>query len=172
MFQAAICQPVYGCFPRWPVEGTSWLHPDDVTLALALIPSDRIFCRRWSSGEFSQLTYGQLAIRARPILWQVVPPSRFQVGDLVEIRSQLGQRQAGLAIVREVFWNRHADAAWYALEQREMILPQKFDDSQLSPVEPLQKNRPWSCDISPLRHTQEESFSAPMHGELPRIQPD
>jgi hypothetical protein len=141
MINAAICQPIYGCFTRWPVDGTSWLHPDDVHVMLTLIPSDRIFCRRWLGGEYSQLTYGRFTIRARPTLWQVVRPGQYQVGDLVQIRSQMMQQEPGLAFVREVFWNRHTAAAWYELEQREMILPHRFHESQLRPVEPLQKNR-------------------------------
>ncbi len=135
MLTAALFRPAYGCFPRWPEEGTSWIHPDDVDTALALIPSDRIFRREWSGGEYSRLVYGQQVIRAKPTMWQIVEPGRFHVGDEVEIRSQMGKRLPGLAIVREALWNPHAGAVQYELEQREMILPLLFEDHDLAPVE-------------------------------------
>lgn len=135
MLISALLQPVYGCFPRWPAEGTSWIHPDDLDVALTLIPSHRIFRREWRGGEYSRLIYGQQTIRARPSLWLVVDPGKYQVGDEVEIRSQLGKRQPGLAVVREVIWNRHTGSAEYQLEYRGLMLPQIFEDNDLSPVE-------------------------------------
>ena len=135
MLTSALFQPAYGCFPRWPEEGTSWIHPDDVDIMLALIPSARIFRREWRGGEYSRLIYGEHEIRAKPAMWHVVVPPRFDVGDEVEIRSQMGKRRPGLAIVREVVWNRHTSSAQYELEQREMMLPQFFDDTDLTPVE-------------------------------------
>jgi hypothetical protein len=57
------------------------------------------------------------------------------VGDEVEIRSQMGKRRPGLSIVREVFWNRLSCSAQFGLEQHGMMLPQLFDESDLSPIE-------------------------------------
>ena len=137
MLTSILFQPVYGCFPRWPDGGTSWLHPEDLDVALRLIPSDRIFRREWRGGEFSNLIYGEDTIRARPVLWNVVPSPVFSVGEEVEIKSQMGKRDPGLAIVREVVWNADVHAVQYELEQREMMLPQLFDTADLNPVESL-----------------------------------
>ena len=134
MLTSALFQPAYGCFPRWPEEGTSWIHPDDVDIALELIPSDRIFRREWCGGEYSRLIYGENEIRAKPAMWRIVIPPRFDVGDEVEIRSQMGKRWPGLSIVREVVRNRYTGSVQYELEQRGMMLPLFFDDTDLSPV--------------------------------------
>ena len=135
MLTSALFYSVYGCFPRWPEDGTSWIHPDDLDITLALIPSDRIFRREWRGGVYSRFIYGEHEIRARPVLWHVVVRPRFDVGDEVEIRSQMGKRRPGLSIVREVVWNRHTGTTQYELEQRGMMLPQIFDDTDLRPVE-------------------------------------
>ena len=58
----------------------------------------------------------------------------FDVGDEVEIRSQMGKRWPGLSIVREVVRNRYTGSVQYELEQRGMMLPLFFDDTDLSPV--------------------------------------
>ncbi len=165
MINTAIFQPVYGCFPRWPEEGTSWIHPEDVDLAGRLIPSFRIFRRDWRGEEYSRLTYGAQIIRVKPTMWQMVEPGKFGVGDEVEIRSQMGKRLPGLAVIREAFWNKHAGLVQYELKQRDLILPQLFEDQDLVAVEFLHES-----DLSNSSR-EEHRIEIPPDSDAPKLMP-
>jgi len=112
----------FGVFPRWPAEGTDWIHPEDVSLVreLGLIPSRRIFCRHRLNDEFSKMTYGELEIRLRPVLWLEVKTDGYLIGDRVEIRSRMGVHKPDIATISEMFWNRQRNAVEYRLTVREL----------------------------------------------------
>jgi hypothetical protein len=118
--------PVYGVYPWWPEDGFGWIHPEDIDTVRALIPSQRVFRRDCRLTSYAVLSYGNLRLRVRPTLWQVVNAEGFNVGDQVEIRSHLGKNQPGLAVIREMTWHRQSGEIYYHVEQHGMFVPKRF----------------------------------------------
>ena len=81
----------YGVFLRWPLDGTDWIHPEDVDRVRDVVPSARVLRRELRVDEYVVLSYGKLRIRVRPTLWQIVRTDGFDLGDMVEIRSRMGK---------------------------------------------------------------------------------
>jgi hypothetical protein len=125
----------FGIFPRWPENGTEWIHPDDVETLTALIPSNRIFLREWTGGPYSLLIYGDLTVRANPAMWEPVLEPEYRIGDEVEICSLMGKNEPGLAVIREMYWDPYLKCARYELEQHDIRLPHTFTGADLRPVE-------------------------------------
>ena len=111
----------FGAFPRWPEDGTDWIHPDDVQLVEGLIPSRRIFERHRLNGdnEYSKVCYGELSIRIRPVLWLEVKTDGYLIGDRVEIRSRMGAKKPDIASIQEMFWDRKRAMVEYRLSVRD-----------------------------------------------------
>ncbi len=102
--------PDFGCFPRWPAEGSAWIHPDDRAIVLRLIPSDRIFRRERFDGVFYHYRYGEIRFRLKPCMWLTLSGEGVDVGDLIEI--------VGFGMERELFVATVVDAIYAAEEGR------------------------------------------------------
>ncbi len=87
--------PDYGCFARWPQDGQSWIHPDDVATVTRVIPSERVFKRVSFDKSYYHYRYGNLRFRLRPAMWLRVDAEGLDVGDSVET--------VGLGLERELF---------------------------------------------------------------------
>lgn len=126
----------FGVFPRWPADGTDWLHPDDVSVVneLGLIPSRRIFQRQRLDDEYSKMSYGELQIRVRPVLWLEVKTDGYLLGDRVEIRSRMGTNKPDIATISEMLWNRHRGVVEYRLSIREIQQSTVYDVADFQPV--------------------------------------
>lgn len=124
----------YGIFTRWPCDGDAWIHPEDIATLSPLIPSDRIFLSESRGVGYKELRYGSLRIRILPVLWEVVTPPEYHVGDEVEVKSLLGQNDAGTALIREVWWEHPRKCATYELEQNGMRLPRRYFAGDLQPI--------------------------------------
>jgi hypothetical protein len=116
----------FGVYIRWPEAGTDWIHPDDLQLAQRLIPGQRILHRRLFDGQHSHLFYGDLRIRVRPTLWLEVKTDGYMIGDQVEVRSELGQREPLIATIAEMVWNPNAQRVEYTLCQLDRQLPKTY----------------------------------------------
>ena len=102
--------PDYGTFPRWPDDGSAWIHPDDRAIVMQMIPGERIFRRdRWD-GTFYYYSYGDSHFRLKPCMWLPLTNEGVDIGDLVET--------IGLGMERELFVGHVVDAIYSAEEGR------------------------------------------------------
>ena len=124
----------FGVYLWWPQDGTDWIHADDVQLAERLIPSNRIFQRRFLNEEYSVLLYGEWKLRVRPTMWLEVPTDGYLVGDQVEVRSRMGKRRPRIATIREIRWNRPMQVIEYYLDQCGREIPQIFRVDDIQPA--------------------------------------
>lgn len=106
----------------WGVDRLSeWVHADELELAAEIVPGHRVFRREPCENEtdrdegFAKLWYGRQSFRAKPIVWLEVDHENFAVGDRVEVKSDYGKRQPGLASIVEMKWNRYQKRIEYAL---------------------------------------------------------
>ena len=122
----------FGAFPRWPQDGTNWIHPEDIELIRGMIPSRRIFQRHRLDATYSIISYGKTNVRIKPVLWLEVKTDGYLVGDRVEIRSRMGTNKPDIATIEEMFWNRGKVAVEYRLSVRgqELASPYFFGDFQ------------------------------------------
>ncbi len=121
---------------RWPSPGHAWIHPHDISIATQLLPSRRVFQRVRFDSLFYHLRYGDVTIRVRPCMCQAMPTCDIHVGDQVEILSQLGQYDPGIASVDEVFGNERGDSILFLIRKSGMRLPQYFTREQLRHLSP------------------------------------
>ncbi len=131
--------PAFGVYLWWPEAGTNWIHPDDVPVAERWIPSDRVFCRVDGADGYSVLRYGHQEIRVRPTMWLEVSPDGYEVGDLVEVKSQMGRLAPFVATIMNMFWNRHRQAIEYELAESGQRLPRRYEVHEFQPARSLQK---------------------------------
>lgn len=124
--------PKYGCYLRWPMDGTDWIHPEDVETAEKVLPGYRIFKREDLDAEYMLLSYADLRIRVRPTMWTEITTDGYEVGDQVEVRSRLGQREPMIATIRDILWNPESHAIEYHLHSldRELRNPYAVDEFQ------------------------------------------
>ncbi|MCH2181635.1 MAG: hypothetical protein MK108_06475 [Mariniblastus sp.] len=128
--------PRYGVYLWWPEEGFDWVHPDDVELAFALIPSKRVFCRQDDEAPYSLLRYGKQSIRVKPTMWYEVESEGYELDDLVEVKSKMGKLKPMVATIADIFWNRHDRKIDYFLHSAGRRLERAYrgDDLQMVPV--------------------------------------
>lgn len=127
-------EPAYLVYPRWPEDGDAWVHPQDVRLARRLIPSTRVFRRVGREGSYLVLAYGPLRLRVKPAMRQALPGDGFNLGDQVEVCSQLGKNRAMVATIDEMHWNARCGVIQYRLRRREMTLARRYTAADLRPV--------------------------------------
>jgi hypothetical protein len=143
--------PKYGYFPWWPEDGDAWVHPEDVAAARAMIPSQRVFCRDGTAGQFVVMRYGEVAIRVRRVLWQEVEPARFNIGDWVEVRTRGMQNESRTGVVREMLWDDRDLAIRYQIHETGRPIEQLYAEDDLQRVEP-----PRSSEAIIVREPPEE----------------
>jgi hypothetical protein len=102
--------PDYGTFPRWPADGTAWIHPDDRATVMHLIPGERVFRRERFDGTFYHYRYGDLRFRLKPCMWLPLSNEGIDIGDLVET--------IGLGMERELYVGTVAEAIYSESEGR------------------------------------------------------
>lgn len=128
--------PKYGYFRWWPEEGDAWLHPDDVATARAIIPSGRIFRRDGTDGEYGLFHYGEVTLRARPVLWQEVEPEGFEIGDWVEVRTRWMTNEPRTGTIAEMMWDEHASEIRYQIDENGKRIETEYAREDLKCVEP------------------------------------
>jgi len=128
--------PKYGHFPWWPEDGIDWIHPEDVSLARTLIPSQRVFRRDGMGGGYLELRYVDICVRVRRTLWQEVKPEGFEIGDVVEVRSRGMANEPRTGTIAEMLWNEHEGELRYQVSDRGKLIETLFSCDDLKHVEP------------------------------------
>lgn len=123
--------PDCGVYLFWPQEGTDWIHPDDISIVQDWIPSTRVFRRHSYDGIYYRLRYGVDVLRVKPTLWLKVADEGFWVGDQVEIRGLLMDREPCIATISEMRFDRVTSRILYQLHHREMPLPNTYTADDL-----------------------------------------
>ena len=75
--------------------------------------------------------YGDQSLRILPIVWLEVTPEGFTIGDRVEILSDQGKRQPGLATIKEMCWNRYTQQIEYTLIGNELVFRRVYSNEEL-----------------------------------------
>jgi hypothetical protein len=128
--------PKYGYFPWWPEDGDEWVHPEDVTMARAMIPSSRVFRRDGADGDYVLMHYGDVTLRVRRTLWQEVAPEGFEIGDWVEVLSRGMLNEPRTGVIREMLWDERARAMCYQISEGSQPIEQLYGREDLQAVEP------------------------------------
>ena len=143
--------PDWGVYLSWPTDGQSWIHAADLSLAVRLIPSRRVFHRtRWDR-TFYQLHYGDWSIRVRPTMWIRVDAVDLQVGQQVELLSREGANDPGIFTIRDVLYCPRKRVVEFALSQRGMTLPRMYAREDLRPLRVMHKLRSGFFQHAPQR---------------------
>ncbi len=106
--------PKYGVYLWWPVD-KDWVHPDDIETANELIPSNRVFRREEYDDEYSLLLYGEQFIRIRPVIWLEIQAEGYELGDQIEVKSQMGKGQPLVATIDDIRWDKQTRTIRYSL---------------------------------------------------------
>ena len=128
--------PKYGYFPWWPEDGDEWVHPEDVSVARALVPSGRIFRRDGDRGDFVVMHYGEIRLRVRPKLWQEVEPEGFEIGDWVEVLSLGMQNEPRTGVIRDVMWDTDVRGIRYFIRENDVPIAEPYAAEELRHVKP------------------------------------
>jgi hypothetical protein len=129
--------PKYGHYPWWPQDGDDWVHPEDVALARAMIPSPRVWRREGEQGEYVVLQYGDVRLRVKRTLWVETPHEGYDIGDWVEVRPRGMTNDPVTGQVRELHWDAHAGVLRYYLTVGDGAhLDKALEGHDLKPVEP------------------------------------
>lgn len=128
--------PKYGYFPWWPEDGDAWVHPEDVATARVMIPSQRVFRRDGSQGEYLLMHYGEARLRVRRTLWQEVEPEGLEIGDWVEVRTRGMLNEPRTGIIREMLWDDREQAMRYQISENGQSIEQLYAREDLQRVEP------------------------------------
>ena len=128
--------PKYGCFPWWPEDGDAWIHPEDVATARDMIPSDRVFRRDGTSGEFLLLHYGDVTMRVRRTLWQEVESEGFEIGDWVEVLTRGMRNTPRTGIVVEMLWDKESQALRYQIKENGQPIASLYARDDLRHIDP------------------------------------
>ncbi|MEM9827857.1 MAG: hypothetical protein AAF958_14795 [Planctomycetota bacterium] len=107
----------YGCFARYPDDGQSFIHPDDVAIATRVIPSGRVLCRHHFDGIYYHYSYGKaIRFRLRPVMWLPVDHEGLDLGDEVETRGPQIQREQFVARIWGMHWVPRKGRILYRLQ--------------------------------------------------------
>jgi len=128
--------PKYGYFPWWPEDGDAWVHPEDVAMARVMLPSQRVFRRDGSQGEYLLMHYGDVTLRVRRTLWQEVEPEGFGIGDWVEVRARGMLNEPRTGIIREMLWDERVPGMRYQISENGQPIEQLYAREDLQHVEP------------------------------------
>ena len=139
----------HGVFLWGTDQLNKWVHPEDLELAAQIIPGYRIFrrepCRDQDDRDngFARISYGSQSLRILPIVWLAVAAEGFTVGDRVEVLSEQGKRQPGLATIQEMLWNRYTQSIEYTLRGNELIFRRIYACEELRHAAELNASRVW-----------------------------
>lgn len=107
----------YGVYLWWPHKGTQWIHPHDVPKAEEFVPGSRVLRRSDLDRTYSLLAYGDLTFRVRPAMWQPVDYEGYDIGDLIEVKSNFGIREPFIAEIEEMLWNLNTKRIEYMVRR-------------------------------------------------------
>lgn len=129
--------PKHGVYLWWPQEGVGWVHPEDLQVAELMIPGPRIFKRVDGEDGYLRLTYGESQIRVLPTMWLEIKADGYELGDVVEVKSRMGQDRPMIATIADIFWNHHQRSIEYFLNENGEYLPKPYSFGQIQPAHNL-----------------------------------
>lgn len=118
--------PDYGFIPRWPQDGQSFIHPDDVAIATRCFPSERVLRRDRFDGVYYHYSYGSLRFRLRPCMWLTVKHEGIDIGDTVETTGTSMERELFVARVWGMHYVRRKGCILYRLRRNNTTVPNLF----------------------------------------------
>lgn len=127
----------YGHFPWWPEDGDDWIHPDDFEIAKREVPGQKIWRADDSDGEWMVLHYGEQTLRVRPNLWVEVESEGLEIGDWVEVLSQMMKNEYRIGTICDMLWDEAHKAIRYRIECAGDRIPKLYARRELRPVDPI-----------------------------------
>jgi hypothetical protein len=138
--------PDYGCIVRWPQDGQSFIHPDDVPVATRCFPSERVLRRERFDGVYYHYRYGSLRFRLRPVMWLKVTTDGIDVGDQVETTGLGLERELFVARVWGMYYVRQKGRILYRLKRNGSKVPGLYLANQLRLITDKTQLRPGDMD--------------------------
>ncbi len=126
--------PDYGYIPRWPEDGTDFIHPEDVSEVAGMFPGYRVFRRDSFNGRFFVCSYGKIRFRLRSCLWTKVKGDGIDIGQRVETTGICMSRELFVGRVRSMQYSRRERSILYGLERNGVPVPQPFRAHELRPI--------------------------------------
>jgi hypothetical protein len=126
--------PDWGVYLRWPENGQAWIHPDDISIVVEMIPSHRVYQRMAWDGAYYTLKYGSITFRVKPSMWLRVPAIDLQVGEQIELLSNFSENDAGIFHIRDILFNPVSGEIEYRLQHSNMPIPRSFSRDDLKPI--------------------------------------
>ncbi len=123
--------PDFGCFPRWPENGRSFIHPDDVPLVTRCLPSERVFKRELFDGTYYHYRYGNVRFRLQPCMWLKIDHEGLDIGDLVETIGIGMQRELFVAEIWGMHYIRRKGRILYRLRRGQAKIPRLYASHQM-----------------------------------------
>ncbi|MDA8745873.1 hypothetical protein N9N28_14690 [Rubripirellula amarantea] len=123
--------PDYGCIARWPADGQSFIHPDDVATATRCFPSERVLKRESFDGTYYHFRYGKNRFRLRPCMWLKVQHEGIDIGDQVETIGTGLERELFVAEVWGMHYIRRKGRIAYRLRRGDQVLPRLYSIDHL-----------------------------------------
>ncbi len=123
--------PDYGFFPRWPQDGQSWIHPDDVPFVTRVIPSERVFKRVSFDDAYYHYRYGRMRFRLRPAMWLKVDAEGFDIGDKIETTGIGLERELFLGEICGMYYLRRKGRIAYRVRRAGNMVPGLFLGDQM-----------------------------------------
>ncbi len=126
--------PDWGVYLQWPASDDLWVHPEDLTTAKELIPSNRVFRRSAWDGEYYQLSYGEIRLRVLPTMWVHLDGLDLDVGQQVELLSKQGQNDPGVFRIADMLYSDTTKSVVYRLRRDLLELEKLFTRNDLRPL--------------------------------------
>lgn len=158
--------PDFGVYPKWPMPGEEWIHPEDRQAAGKLAPSQRVFRRHKWDGEYYWLEYGEQSYRVKPSMWLPVPAVDLRVGEQVEVLQSKGDHDPGIFHVADIFFNLQLREVEFFLRRGEMRLASPFQRQALRPLHVKHRLRERTFEFKPPRDLTPESVELLNVGEV------
>ena len=130
-------QPKSGVFLWWPGPVEEWAHPEDHEIAAEVIPSDRIFRREELQNGYFKISYGDMQLRIKPIIWLEVSSEGYAIGDEIEVKSNLGRNRPFVASIVEIRWDQKNRRTLYRIEKHGQPLVRDYLSHEFQMVKGL-----------------------------------
>ncbi|MEL6105284.1 MAG: hypothetical protein AAFU85_04575 [Planctomycetota bacterium] len=138
--------PDYGCFERWPEDGQSLIHPDDVSTAVDLVPSPRVLRRFHFDGTYYHYSYGRMTFRLRPAMWSRIAHEGLDIGDQIETTGLGMERDHFVATIWGMYYVRRKGCILYRLRRAGRVVPKLFAGNQIRLVHDKSTVRPGNTE--------------------------
>ena len=149
--------PDYGCIARWPTDGQSFIHPDDVAIAIKCFPSERVLKRESFDGTYYHFCYGKVRFRLRPCMWLQVKYEGIDIGDQVETVGTGLERELFVAQVWGMHYIRRKGRIVYRLRRGDKVIPKLYPLEHLRLLTDKSSVREADFDHTPPQWTGDQT---------------